>query len=68
MRFSDLLRAMDGISPKTLSLRLKELEDHGIVDRNVYPEVPPRVEYTLTDKGKLLEGIFIELKRFGLQL
>ncbi|NEZ41314.1 winged helix-turn-helix transcriptional regulator [Paenibacillus alvei] len=68
MRFSDLSRAMDGISPKTLSLRLKELEDHGIVDRNVYPEVPPRVEYTLTDKGKLLEGIFIELKRFGLQL
>lgn len=68
MRFSDLLRAMEGISPKTLSLRLKELEDHGIVDRNVFPEVPPRVEYTLTDKGKLLEGIFIELKRFGLQL
>ncbi|MCG7409220.1 helix-turn-helix transcriptional regulator [Paenibacillus sp. ACRRX] len=68
MRFSDLLRSMDGISPKTLSLRLKELEEHGVVIREVFPEVPPRVEYTLTEKGKRLEGIFIELKRFGLDL
>ena len=59
---------MDGISPKTLSLRLKELESQGIITRKVYPEVPPRVEYTLTDKGKQLEGIFIELKRFGLNI
>ncbi|MFL0575089.1 winged helix-turn-helix transcriptional regulator, partial [Priestia megaterium] len=59
---------MDGISPKTLSLRLKELENHGIVERKVFPEVPPRVEYTLTEKGKRLESIFIELKRFGLNL
>lgn len=68
MRFGDLLKSMDGISPKTLSLRLKELEDHGIVDRKVYPQVPPRVEYSLTDKGKELEAIFIELKRFGMHL
>lgn len=68
MRFSDLLKSMDGISPKTLSLRLKELEDHGILTRKVFPEVPPRVEYTLTEKGKRLESIFIELKRFGLNL
>lgn len=68
MRFSDLLKSMDGISPKTLSLRLKELEVQGILERKVYPEVPPRVEYTLTEKGKQLEGIFIELKRFGLTL
>ncbi|MFJ7185051.1 winged helix-turn-helix transcriptional regulator [Lysinibacillus xylanilyticus] len=68
MRFSDLLKSMDGISPKTLSLRLKSLEDHGILERKVYPEVPPRVEYTLTEKGKQLESIFIELKRFGLNL
>lgn len=59
---------MDGISPKTLSPRLKELETQGIITRKVYPEVPPRVEYTLTDKGKQLESIFIELKRFGLNL
>ncbi|MFA4136668.1 MULTISPECIES: winged helix-turn-helix transcriptional regulator [unclassified Brevibacillus] len=68
LRFSDLLKSMDGISPKTLSLRLKELEEHGILERKVFPEVPPRVEYTLTEKGKRLEGIFIELKRFGLHL
>ncbi|MEH7106699.1 winged helix-turn-helix transcriptional regulator [Bacillus sp. JJ1764] len=68
MRFSDLLKSLNGISPKTLSLRLKELEDHGILIRKVFPEVPPRVEYTLTEKGKQLESIFIELKRFGLNL
>ncbi|MEH7355626.1 helix-turn-helix domain-containing protein [Neobacillus drentensis] len=68
MRFSELLKSMDGISPKTLSLRLKELEDHGILERKVFPEVPPRVEYTITEKGKRLESIFIELKRFGLSL
>ncbi|UKS29202.1 helix-turn-helix transcriptional regulator [Paenibacillus sp. HWE-109] len=68
LRFSDLMRSMDGISPKTLSLRLRELEHNGVVSRKVYPEVPPRVEYTLTDKGRNLEGIFIELKRFGLHL
>ncbi|AJI27350.1 transcriptional regulator PadR-like family protein [Bacillus cereus E33L] len=59
---------MDGISPKTLLLQLKELEAQDIITRKVYPEVPPRVEYTLTDKGKQLERIFIELKRFGLSL
>jgi len=68
LRFGDLLRSLDGISPKTLSLRLKELEDRGVLERRVFPEVPPRVEYTLTEKGKRLEGIFIELKRFGLNL
>jgi len=68
MRFSDLQKSMDGVSPKTLSLRLRELEVQGILKRKVYPEVPPRVEYSLTEKGKKLEGIFIELKRFGLTL
>lgn len=62
LRFRDLLKSLDGISPKTLSLRLKELEYHGIVERKVFPEVPPRVEYTLTEKGERLESIFIELK------
>lgn len=65
LRFGDLIKSLGGISPKTLSVRLRELEEHGIVKRTVYPEIPPRVEYSLTDKGKRLEGIFIELKRFG---
>lgn len=68
MRFSDLQKSLQTISPKTLSLRLRELEEQGIVTRKVYPEVPPRVEYSLTEKGKCLEQIFIELKRFGLTL
>lgn len=68
LRFSELQKSMEGISPKTLSLRLRELEEHGLVERRVYPEVPPRVEYTLTEKGRLLENVFIELKRFGLYL
>lgn len=68
LRFSDLLKSLEGISPKTLSLRLKELEDHGMVNRKVFPEIPPRVEYSLTDRGKQLEQVFIELKRFGMKL
>lgn len=68
MRFSDLQKSMTGISPKTLSLRLRELEEHQIITRTVYPEVPPRVEYCLTEKGKKLQGILVEMKRFGLTL
>ncbi|MDT8717540.1 helix-turn-helix transcriptional regulator [Clostridium sp. 19966] len=66
LRFGDLLRSLEGVSPKTLSLRLKELEKYGLVNRIVYPEIPPRVEYELTEKGKKLEPIFIELKKWGL--
>lgn len=68
LRFGDLLKGLEGISPKTLSLRLKELEENDIITRTVYPEIPPRVEYSLTKKGKQLEGILIELMRFGLTL
>ncbi|MBE9914818.1 helix-turn-helix transcriptional regulator [Paenibacillus donghaensis] len=68
LRFNELQKSMNGISPKTLSLRLKELEEHSVVVRTIYPEVPPRVEYSLTEKGRQLERIFIELKRFGLTL
>ncbi len=50
-RFCELERSLEGISPRTLSLRLRALEEHGIVERHTYPEVPPRVEYALTEKG-----------------
>src|SRR5919197_5428438 len=53
-RFCQLERSLEGISPRTLSLRLRGLESEGIVQRDTYPEVPPRVEYALTDKGKAL--------------
>ena len=51
-RFCELERSLEGISPRTLSLRLRALEAEGIVERRTYPEVPPRVEYTLTAKGR----------------
>ena len=68
IRFGDLLRSLDGISPKTLSLRLRELEKVGLVERTVYPEIPPKVEYQLTEKGKSLETAFLELKKWGLTI
>ena len=53
-RFCELERSLAGISPRTLSLRLRALEDEGIVARHTFPEVPPRVEYALTEKGLAL--------------
>ena len=50
-RFCELERSLEGISPRTLSLRLRALEEEGIVERQTFSEVPPRVEYALTEKG-----------------
>ncbi|MCO7125323.1 helix-turn-helix transcriptional regulator [Sporolactobacillus shoreicorticis] len=64
-RFNQLQRNLDGISPRTLSLRLKELEQANIIIRNVFPETPPRVEYHLTEKGEELRPIFVTMKTWG---
>ena len=64
-RFCELERSLDGISPRTLSLRLRALEEHGIVLRHTYPEVPPRVEYALTDKGKALVPLIDDMRHYG---
>jgi DNA-binding HxlR family transcriptional regulator len=53
-RFCELERSLAGISPRTLSLRLRALEEEGIVERHSFGEVPPRVEYALTPKGLAL--------------
>ena len=64
-RFCELERSLAGISPRTLSLRLRALEQEGIVERNTYPEVPPRVEYALTDKGRALLPLIEDMREFG---
>ncbi len=64
-RFCELERSLEGISPRTLSLRLHALEEEGIVRRQTYPEVPPRVEYTLTEKGRALAPLIEDMRAYG---
>jgi DNA-binding HxlR family transcriptional regulator len=64
-RFCELERSLEGISPRTLSLRLRALEEEGIVERHTYPEVPPRVEYALTEKGEALVPLIEDMRRYG---
>ena len=64
-RFCELERSLRGISPRTLSLRLRALEEHGVVARRTYPEVPPRVEYELTPKGRALLPLVEDMRRYG---
>ena len=64
-RFCELERSLAGISPRTLSLRLRALEDEGVVERTTYPEVPPRVEYSLTQKGQALLPLIEDMRTYG---
>ena len=64
-RFCELERSLAGISPRTLSLRLRALEEEGIVERDTFPEVPPRVEYSLTDKGRALLPLIEDMRSYG---
>ncbi|MFN8161217.1 MAG: helix-turn-helix domain-containing protein [Solirubrobacterales bacterium] len=64
-RFCELERSLEGISPRTLSLRLRALEEQGIVERHTYPEVPPRVEYALTEKGRALVPLIDQMREYG---
>lgn len=64
-RFSELERSLEGISPKTLSERLTSLEREGILHRRTYAEVPPKVEYSLTEKGQSLATIIEDMREYG---
>ncbi len=64
-RFCELERSLAGISPRTLSLRLRALEEEGVVERQTFPEVPPRVEYVLTDKGRGLVPLIENMRAYG---
>src|SRR5919202_101887 len=66
-RFSELERSLEGISPRTLSLRLRALEEEGVVERRTFPEVPPRVEYALTEKGRALVPIVESMRAYGIE-
>jgi DNA-binding HxlR family transcriptional regulator len=65
-RFCELERSLQGISPRTLSLRLRALEEEGVVERQTFPEVPPRVEYALTAKGRALVPLIEDMRAYGL--
>src|SRR3982075_4475303 len=64
-RFCELERSLQGISPRTLSLRLRALEEEGIVERQTYPEVPPRVEYALTLKRRAVAPLIDDMRAYG---
>jgi DNA-binding HxlR family transcriptional regulator len=66
-RFSELLRAMTGITQKMLTQQLRELERDGIVHRQVYPQVPPKVEYSLTPLGESLRPVVDAMCEWGLR-
>ena len=64
-RFGELRGALVGISPKTLSDKLRGLEADGLISRTIYAEVPPRVEYALTPRGQALQPIFDAMRVWG---
>ncbi len=65
IRFNELQRTVNGITQRMLTKQLKDLQAFGLVHREAYPEVPPRVEYSLTEKGKTLKPILISLRKWG---
>ncbi len=64
-RFGELKRAVTGITQKVLTSKLREMEELGLLEREVYPQIPPKVEYTLTDIGYSLRPVLESLKCWG---
>lgn len=65
LRFGELKRTLPGVTQKMLTAQLRELEIDGLIQRTVYPIVPPKVEYALTVHGKSLEPIIMAMKAWG---
>ena len=65
LRFSELRRAITGVTPKMLTQQLRELEAQALISREVFPVVPPRVEYSLTDLGRSLMPILVAMRDWG---
>ena len=66
-RFGELKKSIGSVSQKVLTAKLRDMEESGLVNRKVYAEVPPRVEYTLTETGKSLEPVLDAMKNWGLR-
>lgn len=64
-RFGELKKSVKGITQKVLTAKLREMEETGLVERTVYPQIPPKVEYTLTDVGYSLRPVIEALKEWG---
>lgn len=64
-RFSELQRSLDGVSPKVLSARLIFLQEQGMISKTIYPCVPPKTEYELTQQGRQLEPVIMAMMTFG---
>lgn len=67
MRFNQLIKDIDGVSPRVLTKQLRELEADGVIIRNAYPEIPPRVEYSMSEKGMTLAPLLISMAQWGIE-
>jgi len=67
VRFNELQRSLGSVTQRTLTRQLRELEADGLVNRTAYAEMPPRVEYSLTEKGNSLTPILLQLQDWGLE-
>ena len=68
LRFNAICRLTPAATPRMITLQLRELEADGIIDRIVYPEIPPKVEYQLTELGKSLEPVLVSMCNWGTRL
>jgi len=66
-RFNQFLDSIEGINPKTLSVRLREMERNGLIERSVYPGTPVKIEYFVSKKGKALKPILDQMAAFSMQ-
>lgn len=65
VRFNELMRLIDGVTQRTLTNQLREMETDGLINRVVYPQVPPKVEYSLSDRGRTFIPILLALSEWG---
>ena len=64
-RYNELFRELEGVTQRMLTKQLRELEGDNILSRKIYPEIPPKVEYSLTSAGKELHTVILELEKWG---